>query len=98
MFTNLQIEYHKQKKIDDFVKVLEASRTEANLVYKDSDKDQMKAIDTLAAHYVQLANKEKNKDKKREMFTKVTHLYTTADKIIMYDQVNKPKIHYFQFF
>jgi RNA polymerase-associated protein CTR9 len=47
----------------------------------------MKALDTLAAHYVQQANREKNKDKKRELFTKATHLYTTADKIIMYDQV-----------
>lgn len=81
------MEYHKQKKIDDFIKLLESSRTEANLNYKDSEKDQMKALDTLAAYYVQQANQEKNKDKKRDLFTKATHLYTTADKIIMYDQV-----------
>lgn len=48
----------------------------------------MKTLDILAGYYVQLANKEKiNKDKKRELFTKATLLYTTADKIIMYDQV-----------
>lgn len=41
----------------------------------------------LAAYYVQEANREKNKDKKRDLFTKATLLYTTADKIIMYDQV-----------
>lgn len=81
------MEYSNQNKIADFVKVLEASRTESNMNYKDSEKDQMKALDTLAAHYVQQANREKNKDKKRELFTKATHLYTTADKIIMYDQV-----------
>lgn len=47
----------------------------------------MKTLDILAGYYVQLANKEKiNKDKKRELFTKATLLYTTADKIIMYDQ------------
>ena len=47
----------------------------------------MKALDTLAAHYVQLAHKEKNKtEKQRELFTQATLLYTTADKIIMYDQ------------
>lgn len=40
----------------------------------------------LAAHYVQEANREKSKDKKRELFMKATNLYTTADKIIMYDQ------------
>ena len=33
------------------------------------------------------ANQEKNKDKKRDLFQKATVLYTTADKIIMYDQV-----------
>ena len=81
------MEYNNQNKTADFVKVLEASRTESNMNYKDSEKDQMKALDTLAAHYVQQANREKNKDKKRELFTKATHLYTTADKIIMYDQV-----------
>ena len=47
----------------------------------------MKALDTLAAYYVQQANQEKNKVKNRELFTKATLLYTTADKIIMYDQV-----------
>lgn len=46
----------------------------------------MRALDMLAAYYVQEANREKNKDKKRDLFTKATFLYTTADKIIMYDQ------------
>ncbi len=32
------------------------------------------------------AHKERNKEKRREKFTKATLLYTTADKIIMYDQ------------
>lgn len=54
--------------------------------YRDFEKDQMRALDMLAAHYVQQANKEKVKDKKRELFTKATLLFTTADKIIMYDQ------------
>ncbi|GIY16839.1 RNA polymerase-associated protein CTR9 homolog [Caerostris darwini] len=31
------------------------------------------------------ASKEKDREKKRELFTKATLLYTTADKIIMYD-------------
>lgn len=47
----------------------------------------MRCYDVLAAYYVQEANREKTKDKKRELFMKATHLYTTADKIIMYDQV-----------
>lgn len=80
------MEYYKQNKIEDFIKILEASRQDANVDYRDYEKDQMRALDMLAAYYVQEANREKNKDKKRELFTKATLLYTTADKIIMYDQ------------
>ncbi|XP_018570390.1 RNA polymerase-associated protein CTR9 homolog isoform X2 [Anoplophora glabripennis] len=86
IWVNLALEYYKQVKIDDFLKILEASRTDANVDYRDYEKDQMRALDMLAAYYVQEANREKNKDKKRELFTKATLLYTTADKIIMYDQ------------
>lgn len=82
-----QVEYYKQRNIEDFLKILEASRIDANINYRDFEKDQMRALDMLAAHYVQEANQEKTKDKKRELFTKATLLYTTADKIIMYDQV-----------
>jgi RNA polymerase-associated protein CTR9 len=46
----------------------------------------MRALDTLAAYYVQQAHRESNKEKKRDIFTQATLLYTTADKIIMYDQ------------
>ncbi|KAJ9588645.1 hypothetical protein L9F63_018058, partial [Diploptera punctata] len=82
----LALEYYKQGKIEDFIRLLEASRGDANVDYREYEKDQMRALDMLAAYYVQEANREKNKDKKRELFTKATLLYTTADKIIMYDQ------------
>lgn len=81
------MEYYKQGYVEDFVKILDASRTDAGLDYTNFEKDQMRALDTLAAYYVQKAHKEKNKDKKRDLFTQATLLYTTADKIIMYDQV-----------
>ncbi|XP_076114425.1 RNA polymerase-associated protein CTR9 homolog [Mytilus galloprovincialis] len=82
----LALEYYKQGYVEDFVKILDASRTDAGLDYPNFEKDQMRALDTLAAYYVQKAHKEKNKDKKRDLFTQATLLYTTADKIIMYDQ------------
>lgn len=66
--------------------------------YRDYEKDQMRALDMLAAYYVQEANREKNKDKKRELFTKATLLYTTADKIIMYDQVQLYNVYFRSFF
>ena len=49
----------------------------------------MRALDAMAAYYVQKANKEKEKTQKKELFQKATYLYTNADKIIMYDQVIK---------
>ncbi|KAF6031543.1 CTR9 [Bugula neritina] len=86
VWVTLAIEYYKQGKEDDFEKILESSRQDANHNYGDFEKDQMKALDTLAAHYVQKAHAEKNKERKRELFTRATLLYTTADKIIMYEQ------------
>ena len=50
-----------------------------------SEDDTMQTLDTLAAHYVQEANKEKKSEKKRELFTKATVLVTTADKIVMHN-------------
>ncbi|XP_055546539.1 RNA polymerase-associated protein CTR9 homolog [Wyeomyia smithii] len=85
-WVTVALAYYKQNKTDDFIKILEASRIDANISYRDFEKDQMRAYDMLAAYYVQEANREKSKDKKRELFMKATHLYTTADKIIMYDQ------------
>ncbi len=41
----------------------------------------MACLDSLAAYYVQEANKEKKSEKKRELFTKATLLYTTADRV-----------------
>ncbi|XP_069479751.1 RNA polymerase-associated protein CTR9 homolog [Ambystoma mexicanum] len=82
----LALEYYKQGKTEDFVKLLEAARIDGNLDYRDHEKDQMTCLDTLAAYYVQQARKEKNKDIKKELITQATLLYTMADKIIMYDQ------------
>ncbi|CAL1299310.1 unnamed protein product [Larinioides sclopetarius] len=65
--------------------ILDASKTEANINYPNVKHDQMTALDKLSAYYVQLASKEKDKNKKRELFSKATILYTAADKIFIYD-------------
>lgn len=49
----------------------------------------MTCLDTLAGNYVQQARKEKNKDSEKDLITQATLLYTMADKIIMYHQVNR---------
>ncbi|XP_028412693.1 RNA polymerase-associated protein CTR9 homolog [Dendronephthya gigantea] len=82
----LAIQYFKEGRTRDFVQLLETAKTESNINYTNSDRDRMICLDTLAAYYVQEAKKEKNKERKKEMFTKATQLFTMADKIIMYDQ------------
>ena len=86
IWVTLAVEYYRQGKESEFVAILDRSRAEANLDYDRSEEDQMRQLDSLAAYYVQQANREKKSERKRELFTKATLLYTTADKIIMYDQ------------
>lgn len=42
--------------ISDFVKILEKSGLDATLEYDDFEKDQMRALDMLAAYYVVQVN------------------------------------------
>lgn len=51
-FRSLQLEYYKRGKVKEFVDILEASGTDASLDYPEYEKDQMRALDTLAAYYV----------------------------------------------
>lgn len=55
------------------------------LSYADYERDMVRALDALAAHYVKLASKYKNKDKKKEYFQRASHLFNLGDKICMYD-------------
>lgn len=93
-FFSSQLEYYKKESVDDFVKIFASWQADANLDYPGNEKDQMTALDTLAAYYVQQARKEKNKDSKKELFTQATLLYTMADRIVMYDQVNVNRVIY----
>ena len=47
----------RQGKVDDFVKILDTSLRSADTQYDGMEKDQMRAYDTLAAHYVQVRTK-----------------------------------------
>uniref|UniRef100_A0A915ALZ8 RNA polymerase-associated protein CTR9-like protein n=3 Tax=Parascaris univalens TaxID=6257 RepID=A0A915ALZ8_PARUN len=85
IWVDLALAYYRRGNDADFVRILELSGSEANLDYAEYPRDQMRALDTLAAYYVMQNHKERNKEKKKEWQTKATLLYTTADKIIMYD-------------
>lgn len=52
---------------------------DANRNYRDSEKGQMVCLDTLAAFYVQQARKERNKETKKELFTKVHYNATNIN-------------------
>jgi len=81
------LEYYKINNSVAFVKLLESSLSNSNLKYKDNDKDQMRALDMLAAYYVQTAKREKNKDERIKLISRATQLYTKGDKIIIHDVV-----------
>ncbi|CAJ0571771.1 unnamed protein product, partial [Mesorhabditis spiculigera] len=81
------IGYYVQKRNEEFIKLLETAGGDAFLEYPGIEKDQMRALDTLAAFYVSEGHRERtNKDRRKECFQKATLLYTTADKISMYEQ------------
>jgi len=87
IWVTLALEYYRLGRKEDFVKILEISRSSgaANVAYEGADEDQMRQLDTLAAFYVQEAVREKKSDRKRELFSQATYFYTTGDKIIMYN-------------
>ena len=45
--------------------------TDSDMSYADSEKDQMTALDTLAAYHVQQARQEKNREKRKDFFAQV---------------------------
>ena len=52
----------------------------------------MKCLDSLAAYYMQEANREKKSEKKRELFAKATLHYTTGVRVNMFDLFIEPKM------
>lgn len=49
---------------------------DADMSYTDNEKDQMMALDTLAAYHVQQARREKNKERKKDHFAQVNYYST----------------------
>lgn len=48
------------------------------------EKDRVRALDMLAAYYVQRGNQERAKEARREWFDKATVLYAMADRVSRY--------------
>lgn len=86
IWSKIAIAYYRKGRVEEFYKVLEESRTFAATEYENYERDQTEVLDLMAAYYIQQANKERDKNKKKELFSKATYLYTTADKIFLCDQ------------
>ena len=63
----------------NLIYLIPVSPLAADINYPDHEKDQMLALDTLAAHHVEKARMEKNKDLKKEHFSKVTFTAGSTD-------------------
>lgn len=89
-----QLEYFKQGKRETFVFILESSCLNASIDYENYQKDQIKAMNLLAAYYVQEARRDTNVNKKKEYFARASLLYVNADKIDMFNKVKSSLYHF----
>ncbi|KHJ44027.1 tetratricopeptide repeat protein [Trichuris suis] len=80
------VEYYKCNRTEDFIHLLECSGREANVSYPESQADQLRALDTLAAHYLMMAQKQRKQESRSEFLSKATMLYATADSIHMFEK------------
>ncbi|TNN11999.1 RNA polymerase-associated protein CTR9 [Schistosoma japonicum] len=86
IWITVAIAYYKKKLYDDFEKVLEEAYRNAADLQPYHDSDLVRLLDMLANYYGRKAYKEKSKDKKNQLIAHATRLFTSADRIDMYDQ------------
>ncbi|CAH8484672.1 unnamed protein product [Schistosoma haematobium] len=86
IWITVAIAYYKKKLYDDFEKVLEEAYLNAADLQPYHDSDLVRLLDMLANYYGRKAYKEKSKDKKNQLIAQATRLFTSADRIDMYDQ------------
>jgi RNA polymerase-associated protein CTR9 len=78
---DIALGYYRLKRYDEFVFLLEKAEKKKT----DQTKEQMRCMDLLAAYYVKKGRSFRNEKERKEYFSKATVLYTTADKLMMYD-------------
>ncbi|KAA3676187.1 RNA polymerase-associated protein CTR9, partial [Paragonimus westermani] len=86
IWITVAIAYYKKKLYDDFEKVLEEAYRNAADLQPYHESDLVRLLDMLANYYGRKAYKEKTKDKKNQLIAHATRLFTSADRIDMYDQ------------
>uniref|UniRef100_A0A5K3FBW5 TPR_REGION domain-containing protein n=2 Tax=Mesocestoides corti TaxID=53468 RepID=A0A5K3FBW5_MESCO len=85
-WNNVALAYYKNKRFDEFEKVLEAAKQTVTNVPPKWESDVLQMFDMLANYCDRKAAKENNKEKRAELITRAATLFTAADRISMYDQ------------
>ncbi|BHF72144.1 protein required for normal CLN1 and CLN2 G1 cyclin expression [Sparganum proliferum] len=86
VWINVALAYYKKKLFDDFEKVLEEARKNVANLQTNNENDLVQLFDMLANYCGRKASKEKNKEKRNQLIERATALFTSADRIAMYDQ------------
>ncbi|CAG0895273.1 unnamed protein product [Cyprideis torosa] len=85
VWIKLALVYYKKSDFPNFLKVLLRARSDSRQDYDGHEQDQLQAFDMQACFHVQEASKERDKDRKRDMFQQASDLFTLGDKISMYN-------------
>lgn len=86
VWINIAIAYYKKKNYDDFEKVLEEAKQNVTSLTPYHEDDFLQLLDMLANYCGKKASKESNKEKRAQLIARAATLFTSADRIAMYDQ------------
>ncbi|VDO03599.1 unnamed protein product [Rodentolepis nana] len=86
VWINIALAYYKKKNYDDFEKVLEEAKQNVSTLTPYNENDFLQLLDMLANYCGRKASKESNKEKRTQLISRAATLFTSADRIAMYDQ------------
>ncbi|KAM3174519.1 hypothetical protein ACTXT7_010376 [Hymenolepis weldensis] len=86
VWINIALAYYKIKNYDDFEKVLEEAKQNVSSLTPYDENDFLQLLDMLANYCGKKASKESNKEKRTQLIARAATLFTSADRIAMYDQ------------
>ncbi|KAL5109065.1 hypothetical protein TcWFU_006317 [Taenia crassiceps] len=86
VWINIALAYYKKRLFDDFEKVLEEAKQNISNLQPYNENDFLQLLDMLANFCGKKASRENNKEKRTQLIARAATLFTSADRIAMYDQ------------